>query len=98
MGRCVKSPTVKTLRADLDGNLPHLGVRTRQELVEHAEFGDEIERRGMDRVAAEIAQEVFVLLEHDHVDAGAGEQQRRHHSGGPPPAITQSVSSDSIGS
>ncbi len=35
----------------------------------------------MDRVAAEVAQEVGVLLEHDHASAGAGEQQAEHHAG-----------------
>ena len=33
----------------------------------------------MDRVAAEIAEEVGVLLEHLHAAAGAREQQARHH-------------------
>ena len=36
----------------------------------------------MNRVAAEIAEEVGVLLQHDHVDAGAREQKSQHHPGG----------------
>ena len=35
----------------------------------------------MDGVAAKIAQEVLVLLQHDHVDAGARQQQAEHHAG-----------------
>ena len=37
----------------------------------------------MDGVAAEIAQEVGVLLEHDDVDAGTGQQKAEHHARGP---------------
>ena len=49
-----------------------------QELVEQAELVHQLERRGMDGVAAEIAQEVGVLLEHDDVDAGARQQEAEH--------------------
>jgi hypothetical protein len=35
----------------------------------------------MDRVAAEVAEEIGVLLQHDHVDAGARQQKARHHPG-----------------
>jgi hypothetical protein len=34
----------------------------------------------MDRVAAEVAEEVRVLLEDDDVDAGAGEEQAQHQA------------------
>ena len=37
----------------------------------------------MDGVAAEIAQEIGVLLQHDDVDAGAREQKAEHHAGRP---------------
>ena len=36
----------------------------------------------MNRVAAEIAQEIGVLLQHHDVDAGARQQQSEHHPGG----------------
>jgi hypothetical protein len=36
----------------------------------------------MDGVAAEVTQEISVLLEHHHLDAGAGEQITQHHAGG----------------
>ena len=68
--------------ADHAPDLSQLLVRPAQELVEQAELVDQLERRGMDRVAAEIAQEVGVLLEHDHVDAGARQKEAQHHAGG----------------
>ena len=37
----------------------------------------------MDRVAAEIAQKILMLLQHDHLDAGAREQEAQHHAGRP---------------
>jgi hypothetical protein len=37
----------------------------------------------VDRVAAEIAEEIGVLLKHPNVAAGAGEQQPGHHPGRP---------------
>jgi hypothetical protein len=39
----------------------------------------------MDRVAAKIAQEIAVLLEHDNVNAGAGQQISEHHPRRPAP-------------
>src|SRR4051812_15556784 len=35
----------------------------------------------MDRVAAEVAQEVGMLFQHDDVDAGAPQQKAEHHAG-----------------
>jgi hypothetical protein len=46
-------------------------MRPLEEILEQAQFVHDLEGRGMDRVAAEITEEVGVLLEHDHVDAGA---------------------------
>ena len=69
--------------ADLAGQLAHLLMRQLEELVEQAELVHDLERRGMDGVAAEVAQEIGVLLEHHHLDAGAGEQIAQHHAGGP---------------
>jgi hypothetical protein len=36
----------------------------------------------MNGVAAKIAEEVPMLFEHNHFDAGAGQQQPEHHPGG----------------
>lgn len=38
----------------------------------------EIERGGVDGVAAEVAEEVFVFLEDCDLDAGAGEEEAQH--------------------
>ena len=37
----------------------------------------------MDGVAAEVPEEVGVLLENQHVDAGARQEQAEHHPGRP---------------
>ena len=57
-------------------------MRPLQEVFEQTELVHHLQRRGMHRVAAEIAQEVAVLLEHDDVDARARHQQPKHHPGG----------------
>ena len=67
---------------------PQLGavdlvVRPLQEALEHPELVEDLHRRRVDRVAAEIAEEVGVLFEHPHVAAGAREQQAGHHPAGP---------------
>ena len=61
----------------------HAPVRQLEEFIEQAELVHHLERRGMDGVAAEVAQEVGVLLQHHHVDAGARQQEAEHHAGGP---------------
>ena len=50
-----------------------------QEIGEEAELVHQFEGRGVDGVAAEIAEEVGVLLEHDDIDPGAGEEKAEHH-------------------
>ena len=50
--------------------------------VDEVELVEDPQRRGVDGVAAEVAEEVGVLLEHDDVDAGAREQQPEHRAGG----------------
>ena len=70
------------LSADDAADLAHLGVRALEELVEQAELVHDVERRRVHGVAAEVAQEVSVLLQHHDVDAGAGQQESEHHSGG----------------
>src|SRR5579863_8501908 len=40
-----------------------------------------LQRRWMNRVATEVTQEVAMLFEHDHLDAGAREQKSQHHAG-----------------
>ncbi len=57
--------------ADLSGNLPNLLVRSLQELVQNPQFVHNFKRRGMNRVATEVAKKVGVFLQHDHVDRHA---------------------------
>src|SRR5262249_45682019 len=42
----------------------------------------QLQRGRVDGVAAKITEEVRMLFEDDHINAGAGEQQPKHHSGG----------------
>ena len=70
--------------ADLHGEPRDRRMRQFQEFVEQAEFGYHFQRRGMDRVAAEIAKKILMLFQHRHVDAGAGQQEAEHHSGRAP--------------
>ena len=83
VGRCEKSAIIDAVVADLAGKLAHLLVRPLEERVEQTELVHDLQRRGMDGVAAEVAQEVGMLLEHEHIDAGAGEQKSAHHAGRP---------------
>ncbi len=68
---------------DLRADRRELLMRALEELVDHAEFVHQFERGRMDRVAAEVAEEVGVLLEDGHVDAGAREEEAEHHAGRP---------------
>ena len=69
------------LVADQTRKLAHLLVRAFEEGVENAELVHDLERGGMDGVAAKVAQEIGVLLQHHDVDAGAGQQEAEHHAG-----------------
>ena len=68
--------------ADLRGQRFDLLMRQLQELVDQAEFEHQFERRRMNRVAAEIAEEIGVLLQHHDMNAGARQQESEHHPGG----------------
>ena len=63
-------------------------VRKGKEFGQESELVDQLQRRWVDGVAAEITEEVRMLLEHHHVDAGAGEQEPQHHAGGSAPGDT----------
>ena len=64
--------------ADPRRELIGLAVRQAQERVQETQFMHDLQCGRMDRVAAEIAQEIAVLFQHDDIDAGAGEQKPRH--------------------
>src|SRR5258708_20946909 len=51
-----------------------------EEGFEEAELVHELEGGGVDCVAAEVAEEVFVLFEDGDIDAGAGEEEAEHHA------------------
>ena len=57
-------------------------LRQRGEARAEAELVEQGQRGGVHGVAAEVAQEVGVLLQHRDRDAGAGQQQAEHHPGG----------------
>ena len=73
---------LKVFGADLRGQRFDLLMRQLQELVDQAEFEHQLERRGMNRVAAEIAEEIGVLLQHHDMNARARQQESEHHPGG----------------
>ena len=68
------------LLAELAGEARDLLVRQLQELVEQAELVHHVQGRGMDGVAAEVAQEVAVLLQHHGLHTGARQQEAQHHA------------------
>ena len=70
-------PAVELHRGPVEAALGERGEpRSEAELVEQGQRG------GVHGVAAEVAQEVGVLLQDGHRDAGAGEQQAQDHPGG----------------
>ena len=68
----------EALAADDRREAGDLGVGELEEAVEEAELVEELERGGVDGVAAEVAEEVGVLFEDGDGEAGAGEQQAEH--------------------
>src|SRR5262249_7368769 len=54
-------------------------LRDLSKLLHQAELVHELQRRRVDRVAAEVAKEVAVLLEDGDLDPCSGEQEPQHH-------------------
>src|SRR5262249_28051752 len=71
----------EALVAELALDVLDLLVRLLEELVQQAELAENVHGGWMDGVAAEVAEEVGVLLQHDDVDAGARQQEAGHHAG-----------------
>src|SRR5882672_1357737 len=65
---------------ELDLHPSHFLMRQSQKLIEHPQLAHQLQRGRMDGVAAKIAEEITVLFEHDHLNAGSREQQPEHHS------------------
>ena len=64
--------------ADRQRHLLHPARGQIGELLAEPQFVQQIQRARVDRVAPEIAQEVRVLLQHGHLDAGPRQQQPQH--------------------
>ncbi len=58
-------------------------VGNAEEIVEEAEFVDELESGGMNGVAAKIAEKVGVFFEDEDFDAGASEKEAENYTSGP---------------
>ena len=61
--------------SDEAGELSELRVRQSKEFFEEAELVKQLERGGVNGVAAKVAEEVFVLFENRDRDTGAGEKE-----------------------
>src|ERR1700758_3766283 len=70
--------------ADLTRELSYLLVRAFQELNQNAEFIHYLKRRRMNRVSAEISQEVGVSFKHNYIHSHARKKQSQHHAGRAP--------------
>jgi hypothetical protein len=75
-----RAANISVYYAEVHVKLPHLLMRLAQELFEQTEFVHQLQGRGMNGVAAKIAQEILVLFQNDHFHAGAREQKAEHHS------------------
>ncbi len=57
------------LAADLAGQMSNFLVGSFEEFIQNAELVHDFESGRMNRIAAEIAEEVGMLLQHDYIDA-----------------------------
>ena len=70
---------LELLSADQARERRRLVMRTRQQSIQQPELGEEVEGRGMHRIAAEIPQEIAMLLQHEGLHPGPREEQTGHH-------------------
>ena len=77
----VKTIDRRANTADDNVECSHPALLDRIELRSKAQLVDEVDGGRMNGVATKIPEEVRVLLENDHVDAGAREEQTDHHPG-----------------
>jgi hypothetical protein len=66
---------------DLPPKRPDLVMWQAQERVQQSKFVHQFESRGMYGVATEVAQEIRLFLQHNHIDALACQQELLHHAG-----------------
>ena len=81
-GKMAEVGYLKTLPADDRGEAVDLGVGKREEFVEEAEFVEKLEGGGMNGVAAEVSEEVFVFFKDGDGDALAGKKKAEHDACG----------------
>ena len=55
-------------------------MRPLEKIFEQTEFIHDLQRRGMHGVAAKVAEEIRMLLQHHDIDAGAAEEITEHHA------------------
>src|SRR5690349_18261506 len=67
------------LTRDPDLRLVEAVVGTLEEAIEQPQLVEDLHRRGVDGVAAEIAEEVGMLFQNPDRDAGARKQQADHY-------------------
>ena len=67
--------------ADTHADLTDLLVRTLEKLFEDAQFAHHFEGRGMEVVAAEVAEKVGVLLQDQNLHSRPRQQVTQHHPG-----------------
>ena len=80
VGRREKSPMVKCTSPISQIGGVDAGVRQLEEFLQQPQLMHDLQGGGMHRVAAEIAQEVLVLLQHRDIHPGAGQQKAAHHA------------------
>jgi hypothetical protein len=64
--------------SDLTLDFPNFLMRECQKALEQAELCHHLECRGMNGVAAKVAQKIAMLLQHKGIYAGTREQQPEH--------------------
>ena len=75
--RKVPDGPVPSGKADLSAVYP--AVRTLKKAFEQPQLVEDFHRRGVDGVAAKIAEEVGMLFQNPDGDAGARKEQADHH-------------------
>src|SRR5271170_1525288 len=66
----------------LSADLRQLLMRAAQKVFQHSQLIHQLERGGMNGVAAKVAQEIGVFFQHHYINSGAGEQEATHHPRG----------------
>src|SRR5271155_3567934 len=64
--------------ANDDPQIADLVMADLEKLLKQSEFVHDLQGRGMDRIPAEIAEEILVLFEYGDADPGARQQKPEH--------------------